>query len=104
MNALTSHEKTLSFGSLGGLCIRSGSGGATPKARAGSPSVARFMYKIAAGKRGKYSGPEIKTTPPMTTTSVIFTSEKIGEVFLNVVIDPSATLNCLYDRCKVVII
>ncbi len=71
MNALTSHEKTLSFGSLGGLSIISGSGGATPKASAGSPSVAKIHIQNGGWRRGKYSGPEIKTTPPMTTTSVI---------------------------------
>jgi len=62
INALTSQEKTLSLGSLGGLCMISGSGGATPKASAGSPSVARFIYNMAAGRRGKYSGPEYRTT------------------------------------------
>ena len=80
INALTSQEKTLSLGSLGGLCIRSGSGGAKPNARAGSPSVARFIYNIAAGKRGRYSGPDTNTTPPMTTTSVMLhRSSKIAK-------------------------
>src|SRR5262245_16293 len=40
---LTSLEKTLSFGFRGGLCIMSGSGGATPSASAGGPSVAKLM-------------------------------------------------------------
>jgi len=43
MSGKTSLLKMDSFGSLGGLSIMSGSEGDTPRARAGSPSVARFM-------------------------------------------------------------
>jgi len=71
INDLTSHEKTLSWGSRGGLFMISGSGGDRPRASAGSPSVAKFMYNMAAGRSGRYSGPEMRTTPPMTMTSVM---------------------------------
>ena len=54
----------------GGLSIRSGSGGAMPRASAGTQSVTMLMYRMAAGKSGRYLGPRVRTTPPITTTSV----------------------------------
>ena len=87
MNALTSHEKTLSLGSLGGLCMISGSGGATPRASAGSPSVIKLMYKIAAGSRGKYSGPDTQYHSSDDHHLCDVAPEEIGEVFLYVIID-----------------
>ncbi len=47
----TSFVNIDSFGSLGGFCITSGSGGLSPSAKAGNPSVARFTYKIWTGRR-----------------------------------------------------
>ena len=40
------------FGSRGGFSIRSGSGGLKPRAMAGSPSVAKLIYKICTGNNG----------------------------------------------------
>ncbi len=46
MRSLTGVVKTLSLGSRGGRSMMSGSGGSTPRAMAGRPSVTRFTHKI----------------------------------------------------------
>src|SRR3989338_11319056 len=45
-------DNRFSFGFLGGLCIISGSEGSMPKARAGSPSVTRFIHNIWIASKG----------------------------------------------------
>ena len=78
----TSQVNTLSRGSRGGRSMMSGSGGATPRASAGRPSVARLMYRMAAGSRGRYSGPSSSTVPPMTATSVMLQRRRKVRDFL----------------------
>ena len=77
-----SQLKKLSFGSRGGRCMMSLSGGDTPNARAGRPSVARLIYRMAAGSKGRNSGPSTRTMPPMTITSVMLHCNRYARYFL----------------------